>query len=121
MPPRSRQQTTSTPTNVSSEQSGTVLLGLSDNRPEGFEVGNRAPSAKYAPVGPDGTADLSKISDKPIKGMGTQLVAEGDTITEATYRLLNPPEDDGLVKAAALEPQGAGQQKPATDDGRPQQ
>lgn len=119
MPPRNRQQTTSSPTNVTSEQSGTVLLGLSDNRPEGFEVGNRAPSGKYAPVGADGAPDLSQISDEPVEGMGTQLVAEGDTITEATYRVLNPDEGPDLVQAAALDPQGPGQTKPATKDARP--
>lgn len=101
MPPRSRRSV------ASSQDAGdgskvAVADPQAQQEPEGYEVGNRAPDAKYAPLvlpGPDDDRtdpypDLSKVTSQPPKGMGVQLVAKGDVVTQAVYDQLNPKADD---------------------------
>lgn len=114
MPPRNRRpQTASTATDSGATAATTVAP---PQAPEGWEVGNAAPSDKYAPMNADGSADLGKITTDPPKGMGVQLVARGDTVTQAVYDQLNPKQADqapGVATATPVpEPQGPAQTEP---------
>lgn len=112
MPPRSRR--TSTPAASTSAGTGDATNAQTQ---EGFEVGQTAPSDKYAPVGPDGAPDLKKITTTAPKGMGVQLVRKGDTVTQAVYDQLNPQADAGVAQATPVgEPQGPGQRQLTRSD-----
>lgn len=76
-----------TPRSITSADAEHVVAA--EQVPEGWDVGQAAPNARYAPMGPDGEPDLSKLQDEPVEGYGVQVVAKGDTITQAIHDQLN--------------------------------
>lgn len=102
-------------TGVATATSPTVLDPTRGVAPSGWEVGNRAPEARYAPLGIDGEADYSQLQADPVEGYGVQVVAKGDVINQATYDLINQQESKTvLVQTPVAEPQGAGQRAAST-------
>lgn len=106
MPPRNRRQQTTSASPTVVQQPAAA---------EGWEVGNVAPGDKYAPLDTGtGQPKLDKLSDKPVKGYGVQVVAKGDVISQAVYDQLNPDQASTpeVVQTPVPEPQGDGQTEP---------
>lgn len=118
MPPKDRNAETDQPqdpaqsSGVATDTTPTVLDPTRGVAPEGWEVGQRAPEARYAPYGDDLTPDYSKVQSDPVEGMGVQVVAKGDVINAGTYALLNDQAAAAnTVQTPVADPQGPGQRK----------
>lgn len=68
--------------------------------PEGWEVGNRAPSNKYRTLNPDGSYADDKATDEPKPGAYQRQVAvEGDVVTAAMRMELG---EDAVPQGAVI-------------------